>query len=170
MKTKAEIRKYLGGGLGNLSDPNIPKAEVEVYLRSRDGETFYVPTLAERIVHLLSNKGYRLSVTQWPEGAGFDKPCYKLVIYRLDNELEVEVQAPGLAIFDLSSGKPERTIGKIVWEKDKMPLTPFQFPTDTAKPGITVVSLEEVLGLPPSSPPKPEDLFEIDEVKVGPEE
>lgn len=151
-----------------MADPDIPKGKMEIYIRSQEGETFYVPTLAEGIIHLISNKGYRLSVSHWPEGAGFDKSCYKLVIYRLGNELEVEVRAPGLALFDLSSGKPERTTGKIVWEKGQIPLTPPRFPTDTAKPGIMVVNLNEVLDLPPSSS-EARDLFETDEVEVGPE-
>lgn len=169
MKVTAEIRKYSGGGIGDLGDSNIPKAQVEIYLRSQEGEIFYVPTLAEGIVHLLSKQGYRLGIYHWPAGAGFDKPRYDLVVYRDGDELEVEVRAPGLALFDLSSGVPKRTTGKIIWEKDEIPLSLPRFPTDTAHPGIEVVSLEEALGLSSLLSPKPEDLFETETVEIGPE-
>ena len=93
-----EIRKYRGGGLADLGAPGIPQANVELYLRSAQGETFYVGSLEEGIAHLLSKDGYRLSINCWPNGAGWGlhQRRFGVVIRRLGDELVTELEAPGV--------------------------------------------------------------------------
>lgn len=93
-----EINKYHGGGLGDLDDPNIPKAEVQIYLRSKDGEVFHVGSLAEGIAHLLSKDGYRLSIQSWPHGAGWQpqNELFNITIYRMEDWIFAALNAPGV--------------------------------------------------------------------------
>ena len=113
------IRKYLGGGLGDMGDTNIPKARVEIYLRSQDGETFYVPTLYEGLLHLLSNEGYRLSVYEWPDGAGFERDRFAITVYRSGNELSVKLGAPMITEFDKEAR--EVALNRIIWDFSERP-------------------------------------------------
>lgn len=92
MAISKKIRKHHVGGLENLSDPRVPKAPLEVYLRSAEGETFHVSTLHEGIYHLLSNEGYRLSVYERPDGAA--GPTFGVVIRREGSHLAATIQAP----------------------------------------------------------------------------
>lgn len=160
MEVKAKIRKYKGGGLGALNDPGIPQVEVEVYLRSSDGETFYVPTLQEGITHLLSDKGYRLTVNTWPQGAGIDKPCYGLKIYRQGQNLSVNITAPGMAFVDPATDDLVAD-NKVVWDDHK---TPLEQPIFADAPPIEHIDLGEALGLPK---PSLEELYVEEEVNVG---
>jgi len=64
---------------------------VELYVRNRLGETFYVSSLEEAIKHLLSNEGYRLTI--YPAGSD----THSVVVRRTDRELSVNVRAPGLS-------------------------------------------------------------------------
>lgn len=93
-----EIEKYKGGGITHPDDPNIPKASVEVYIRSMDGETFYVGSLAEGLAHLLSKEGYRISITEYPHGAGWgpQNERFGVVIERNGDSLFVSIKAPGV--------------------------------------------------------------------------
>lgn len=92
---KRTIRKYTGGGLANPDDAGIPLAQVQVYLRSAEGETFYVPTLYEGIQHLLSNQGYRLGVYESPDGNAWSER-YAIVLFRAGDSLGVRLEAPML--------------------------------------------------------------------------
>lgn len=78
-------------------DPNSPKAEVEVYCRDTNGQTFHVPTLYEGILHLLSNEGYRLSVWEWPDGAAVGNERFGITVRRGNKDLVVELAADCLA-------------------------------------------------------------------------
>jgi len=64
---------------------------VELYIRNRIGQTFYVSSLEEAIKHLVSDEGYRLSIYD----AGSDTP--NLVVRRMGRELAVNVHAAGLS-------------------------------------------------------------------------
>lgn len=130
------VRKYTGGGLSDLGDTGIPKAQVEVYLRSAEGETFYVPTLSEGILHLLSTEGNRLGISYWPDGAGFHKPEYKITIWRSSNELSCDVIAPML-----ESWKPSSETGRLNWKLD------YQDRLPASGGSVEVVDLATVLGL-----------------------
>ena len=144
------VRKYVGGGLADLADPTIPKAQVEVYLRSKDGETFYAPTLMEGILFLLSNQGFRLTVVEWPEGAGISRAEFGLRVYRCGQDLGVQIIAP---MVDPAKG----SISEVVLRDP--PSLPDQ-------PGtVEVVSLHQVLGIQPP-PTDPDDLVEIVDVTI----
>lgn len=137
-----KVRKYHGGGLGDMADRGIPKAQVEIYLRSTRGETFYVPTLADGILFLLSREGYRLGISYWPDGAGFRKPEYKITIYRFGDELKCDIIAPMLETW-----KSSKEIGTLRWDlgyQDRIP---------TEGGSIEVVDLAAVLGLIEESEP-----------------
>lgn len=146
----AKIRKYVGGGLGNMSDSGIPKAEVEIYLRSRNGETFYVPSLADGLLHLLSNDGYRLGLYYYPDGAGIGMEAWSVIVYRNGNQLSCKVRAP---MVDSETAE----VGELKWALDRKPLPAAQ------RGQVTFRSLEEVLGLAVTDA-VPEGL--MDEVEV----
>jgi hypothetical protein len=147
---KFQITKYHGGGLGHLSDPDIPKAEVEIYLRSKNGETFYASSLDEGMLHLLSNEGYRLGISVWPDGAGFDRDCYKITIRRDGNRLTTELIAPMLK-YD-----PRQEPNTIKWDFSEKPAR-------EELGEVEVISLNEVLDLPEPelAPEDPKEEVEV---------
>lgn len=144
------VRKYHVGGLGTLDDPRIPQVPLELYIRSALGETFHVATLEEGISHLLSTEGYRLTIREWPDGPGFTRDSFAVQIRRFGNKLVASIQAPWVAV----DSQP----GTIKWD-----FTPW--PPLEEQGTIEVISLEEVLGLPPR-PESPEEEVEIVEVSI----
>lgn len=92
------IRKFSDGGLDNTRNPSIPKTSAEVYVRNRYGQTFHVHSLAEGILHLISNEGYRLSFWEYSEASANDSfPLPSAItVYRDGNELSVRVQSAHL--------------------------------------------------------------------------
>ena len=64
---------------------------VELYIRSKQGETFYVSSLEEAIKHLLSDEGYRLTISP----VRSDTPS--IVVRRGSRKLAVNIHADGLS-------------------------------------------------------------------------
>ena len=68
------IRKYLEGANLPPNDSSFPTAQLQVYARSRFGETFPLYSLEEGLLHLLSNEGYRLSLWEYSEAYADESP------------------------------------------------------------------------------------------------
>lgn len=123
---KRTIRKFFGGG-------ETPKAQVEVYVRSDQGETFYVPTLQEGIHHLLSNEGYRLGVYEDIHKDGsFQR--YAIVVFRGGSNLGLRLDAPMLNY--------RSELNEIEFDPDYSPDTRFEQPTVILVP--TEMSVSEL--------------------------
>jgi len=140
------IRKYSGGGLGHLSDTRIPKAEVQVYVRTATGETFYLPSLHEGILHLLSNEGSRLGVYEYPDGAGFgpNQHQYAIVVRRDHGvadgaTMSVEIRAPMIA--------DHLTLRSLREGESRIHLDLSPPPPLEKRGTVEVVPLEDVLGM-----------------------
>lgn len=134
------IRRFDGGGLGNIADPNIPTPRVEVYIRDQGGDTFYVPTLYEGILHLLSNAGSRITISEWPDGPGLMREQFTVRIFREGNQLFTSIDAPCLQAFP-------RVHNGVAYNLEPRP----------AHPGgsIQVVPIDQVLGGDVQAPPPP---------------
>ena len=120
-----------------------PKAATEIYIRTREGDTFHTVGLIEGILHLLSTNGLRLTVKEFPEGKEdfYEKPEYAVRIWRGGNDLGVRIEAPMIDPF----GKMD----EIKW-KDDYVLTGL----DTRPKGqIVEESLNKILDLPESQDP-----------------
>lgn len=150
---KRKIRKFHVGGVGNLSDPRIPKAEVEIYLRSAGGETFYVASLHEAILHLLSTEGYRVGISEWPDGAGFGRDHYGVTVRREGNDLAVELRAP---MVDALQSNEAQIRGE---SKVYLDFRPRPTPREVAE-NITVVPI------PPSVLETQEDALSAEEASI----
>lgn len=139
------IRKVFAGGLAGLDDPGVPHAEVEVYIRDANNQTFHVPSLFEGLMHLLSNEGYRLSVYEWPDGPGFNHNRVGIVVRRDGNSLSVCLEADCIEPY-----KPN----EVVFDLKPKPLRPAA--------GVTVIPLEV---LPVAEgvimPPPPDDFVDV---------
>jgi len=98
-----EIHKYFGGNIGHPEDPGVPQTQVEIYIQDNNGKTFYVGSVAEGIAHLLSNEGYRLSITEFPDGKGFGPQNigFGLIVKRHGDNLETYLRAPGASTIQL---------------------------------------------------------------------
>jgi hypothetical protein len=141
-----EIHKYHGGDIAHPEDPRVPQTPVEIYIRDSNDNTFYVESLAEGIAHLLSNEGYRLSITEFLDGKGFGSHNlgFGVIIRREGDNLEVSLRAPGVAPI----GPPNKVI-----------LTQSQSPetiSDTTVEDIEVdESMIRVVSLKPSGKESP---------------